>query len=51
MPSIYEDWKNRYLNRTCTLDHLRRLQAIGKLTDEEVRKILVEERKRSKEMS
>lgn len=43
-----KDWIERYVKGTCTIDHLQRLQAIGRLTEEEVRKILVEKRKREK---
>lgn len=51
MAELFDDWQNRYLNNTCTLDHLQRLQAIGKLTEEEVRKILVAKRLKSKELN
>lgn len=48
MLDFFEDWKKRYLNKTCTLEHLQRLQAIGRLTEEQVRQILVQARKRDK---
>lgn len=35
------DWKERYAKKgTCTEDHLRRLEKIGRLTSEEVNAIL-----------
>lgn len=34
------DWKERYKKNTCTEDHLRRLEKIGRLTNEEVNLIL-----------
>lgn len=43
-----KDWTERYVKGTCTLEHLQRLQAIGRLTEEQVRQILVEARKRDK---
>lgn len=30
-----EDWKNRYLNNTCTKEHLERLKNINRLSEEE----------------
>ncbi|MDU6361838.1 MAG: hypothetical protein E6590_18080 [Clostridiales bacterium] len=34
------DWKERYAKGICTEDHLRRLEKIGRLTNEEVNAIL-----------
>lgn len=30
-----EDWKNRYLDNTCTKEHLERLKNINRLSEEE----------------
>ena len=35
-----KDWKERYAKGICTEDHLRRLEKIGRLTNEEVNAIL-----------
>lgn len=35
-----KDWAERYAKGTCTEDHLRRLERIGRLTSEEVNIIL-----------
>lgn len=38
------EWSNRYLKGCCTLEHLERLVNIGRLSDEELRSILLKER-------
>lgn len=40
MRDFAKDWCDRYKHNTCTQEHLRRLQNIGRLTSEEVDIIL-----------
>lgn len=48
--TLFDDWKERYLNNTCTLEHLQRLQKIGRLSEEEVRHIISLKRLKDKEL-
>lgn len=38
--AFLQDWSERYKNGTCTEDHLRRLNKIGRITAEELASIL-----------
>ncbi len=38
--AFLQDWQERYIKGTCTEDHLRRLNKIGRITDEELVAIL-----------
>lgn len=38
--TFFEEWETRYINGIATITHLERLEKIGKLTHDEVLKIL-----------